>query len=145
MLRARSENELAATRRSHKFSAPLRSDETAILRLLYEAVSWPSDMMLSWFFYRHLLGRTSKSNNIYNIAFDCDTRRAMWLRHKLPEPRSAARNRVESNEVLPPSSARLPRQVRDWPPTPAGRKACQSERAPAGMIRASRTKSLGDG
>jgi len=46
---------------------------------------------------------------------------------------SAGKNRVESNQELARSSARLPRQVRDCPPTPAGRRACQSEQAPTGM------------
>jgi hypothetical protein len=36
---ARNDNELVSIRRSRKFSAPLRSDESVVLRFLYETVA----------------------------------------------------------------------------------------------------------
>jgi hypothetical protein len=42
------------------------------------------------------------------------------------ESYSAARTQVKNNEVHASLSARLPRHVRDYPPTPAGRMAGQA-------------------
>jgi len=67
MLTACNENELASTRDSRKFPAPLRSDETAILRFLYEVGVAPSDMTPSWFLSRSLPEVATKSNALCNI------------------------------------------------------------------------------
>jgi hypothetical protein len=45
-------------------------------------------------------------------------------------PYSAARTQVKNNEVHASLSARLPRHVRDYPPTPAGRKAANQQARP---------------
>jgi hypothetical protein len=67
MLVACNENELASTRHSRKFPTPLRSDETAILRFLYELGFAPSDMTPSWFLCRSLPRVATKSNEMCNI------------------------------------------------------------------------------
>jgi hypothetical protein len=67
MLTACDENELASTRSWRKLSAPLRSDETAILPFLYEAGVAPADITPSWFFCRSLPGVANKANRMCNI------------------------------------------------------------------------------
>jgi hypothetical protein len=67
MLTACYENELASTRGSRKFPAPLRSDETAILRFLSEVGVAPSDMTPSWFLCRSLPGVATNSNIMCDV------------------------------------------------------------------------------